>query len=468
MVITPPAKRNNGALFQPVLTKIIPHDLLPTLHTERLIMRPSQKEDAQGLYEYMKKPEVAASSTWEAFKNKEEVYRMFIAPQLEAKEKATSYRWTVIAKEPKRIIGQIGIVDLAPISRRYTIGWSVDSAEWGKGYGTEMARAVIEFLLRHAHANRVEAITAVDNIGSWKVMEKAGMTWEATYRDYWYLKKVMRSYHQFSILRSDILPQLSGKKVTPPAHSDEYNAPSSFTCFECKQEQQQAQGHYTPEPATSYKKHFRNTLITTKKKDGWCDQLVTADYLLRTPTIKDTALFYSLLTTAPFVYGQPRKQLLSRAAIEESLQEHEYAVPHFFKQNKPEVAHILSPYLIINKATGKAEGICELYKSMTVSRYVILHVCLLTKEALQAVQAFVHYWIHHWGINRVEMQCPTTNPEAEQLLQQMGFSYEGTLREYWIKEGVPHDVAIYSLLASDIMPPQEAVQHFYDREPFSF
>ena len=51
-------------------------------------------------------------------------------------------------------------------------------ASWNKGYGTEAVIAVLGHGLGPIGLDRIMAVAMPDNIGSWRVMEKAGMRYE--------------------------------------------------------------------------------------------------------------------------------------------------------------------------------------------------------------------------------------------------------------------------------------------------
>lgn len=65
------------------------------------------------------------------------------------------------------------------------IGWRLFRSEWGRGYATEGARAVVEALREHRACERVTAIAVKENTASTNVMTKLGMTFvrEEVYDD---------------------------------------------------------------------------------------------------------------------------------------------------------------------------------------------------------------------------------------------------------------------------------------------
>jgi RimJ/RimL family protein N-acetyltransferase len=62
------------------------------------------------------------------------------------------------------------------------LGYRLRRAAWGKGYATEGARALIRKGFTELGVRRVVATTYQDNIGSRRVMEKAGMTLVRSFR----------------------------------------------------------------------------------------------------------------------------------------------------------------------------------------------------------------------------------------------------------------------------------------------
>lgn len=62
------------------------------------------------------------------------------------------------------------------------LGYRLRKSAWGKGYGTEVSRALIHKGFRELGVERVVASTSVENHASRRVMEKAGLTLQRTYR----------------------------------------------------------------------------------------------------------------------------------------------------------------------------------------------------------------------------------------------------------------------------------------------
>lgn len=54
------------------------------------------------------------------------------------------------------------------------IGYSLSPESWGKGIATETVLALISYGFANTDSNEIVAVTTLDNIGSQKVLKKAG------------------------------------------------------------------------------------------------------------------------------------------------------------------------------------------------------------------------------------------------------------------------------------------------------
>jgi RimJ/RimL family protein N-acetyltransferase len=89
-------------------------------------------------------------------------------------------------------IGSVGFKLDNIIDQRFEIGYLILKQFAGKGYITEAAHAVVEFLKNKVAVKKIVAHCTTDNIGSWKVMEKVGLKREGELKsdmflnDTWY------------------------------------------------------------------------------------------------------------------------------------------------------------------------------------------------------------------------------------------------------------------------------------------
>jgi len=77
----------------------------------------------------------------------------------------------------------IGACDLSLIERNVVdLGYMLGMADWGKGYATEIALALIDAAFFDLRAARIISTVDVNNKASIRVLEKIGMRWEAVFR----------------------------------------------------------------------------------------------------------------------------------------------------------------------------------------------------------------------------------------------------------------------------------------------
>ena len=77
----------------------------------------------------------------------------------------------------------IGACDLSFIERSVVdLGYMLGLENWGKGYATEIALALIDAAFFDLGAERVISTVDINNSASIRVLEKIGMRWEAVFR----------------------------------------------------------------------------------------------------------------------------------------------------------------------------------------------------------------------------------------------------------------------------------------------
>ena len=141
------------------------------LWTERLVLRRYRPEDAEVLYQsFGTDPEMVQYSGWNPYSTPEmaqETVRGFI----ESYSDVHSYSWVMDVDDV--IVGTIGAYDYA--NGQIEVGFSVDKGWQGRGIATEALRKVLAYLTDHEGIPRVTAWCAAENVGSRRVLEKAGM-----------------------------------------------------------------------------------------------------------------------------------------------------------------------------------------------------------------------------------------------------------------------------------------------------
>ena len=111
----------------------------------------------------------------------------------------TRFELAVEERESGRVIGAC---DLSLIERNVVdLGYMLGLKDWGKGYATEVALALVDAAFFDLRADRVISTVDVNNKASIRVLEKVGMRWEAVFRKHRRAKNRWWDCHLFVLPR---------------------------------------------------------------------------------------------------------------------------------------------------------------------------------------------------------------------------------------------------------------------------
>ncbi|MEG4146751.1 GNAT family protein [Microcoleus sp. Pol12B5] len=182
------------------LLDILAH--LPTIETERLLLRKITLNDATDMFEYACNPEVSEYTMWSTHTSIEDT-KYFLKSITKMYKKRELVDWGIVHKAEKKFIGTCGFVEWSMTHSRAEIGYALSRRYWGEGYMSEAVNAVIEFGFREMFLNRIVARCEVNNIASARVMEKVGMQLEGILRQQLFVKGRYWDLKLYSILREE-------------------------------------------------------------------------------------------------------------------------------------------------------------------------------------------------------------------------------------------------------------------------
>ena len=147
-----------------------------SLETERLIMRPYKMGDLETLADILKNPDVMrfmpGSSPYTREKSEKNL-RNIIGHW----EKHGYGWWAITLKGEPQAIGWCGLGLLGETGETEVL-YLLDTPHWGKGITTEAAKASLRYGFEELKLERIIALAFHKNIGSRRVMEKIGMTYQ--------------------------------------------------------------------------------------------------------------------------------------------------------------------------------------------------------------------------------------------------------------------------------------------------
>lgn len=105
-----------------------------------------------------------------------ERYKQLFATALEDYSKGLFSRWGIWDAVTNDFIGTCLARPFVEVPGQLEIGYTLAKAYWGKGIATAVSRALVEYCFTHTSVRDVVALTHLENIGSQKVLIKAGFS----------------------------------------------------------------------------------------------------------------------------------------------------------------------------------------------------------------------------------------------------------------------------------------------------
>jgi len=173
------------------------------IETERLILRKFRYTDDDNMLKYwISDPEIQSLYSEPVYSTKQEVKEL-LDKYISSYEKNDFYRWAITSKETDECIGQIAYFLVDSKNHFAEIEYCIGSLFQRKGLATEATKAVIQYGFDKMNLHKVQICHKSINLPSRKVIEKCGLTYEGTLRDFFYQdgKYIDRLY--YSILKDE-------------------------------------------------------------------------------------------------------------------------------------------------------------------------------------------------------------------------------------------------------------------------
>jgi [ribosomal protein S5]-alanine N-acetyltransferase len=167
--------------------------------TARLTLREFVKSDFGAIYAYSSDPRVTKFLFFGP--RDEDSTADYLDGLLASQEERPRSRFELAVEETAtgRVIGAC---DLSLIERNVVdLGYMLGLADWGKGYATEIAMALVDAAFFDLRAERIISTVDVNNRASIRVLEKIGMRWEAVFRKHRRAKNRWWDCHLFVLPR---------------------------------------------------------------------------------------------------------------------------------------------------------------------------------------------------------------------------------------------------------------------------
>ena len=163
-------------------------------------LRVVEKEDLPLITEWMNNPEFWGRFFSPIQRTRTEMEKAFERNLVDPME----YRQFFVEKKDGTKIGGISHFNvLTPVGKIMEMGYALIPNERGKGYCTEAAKIMVDYLFLSKDIPCIQATADVENTASQKVLEKTGFKREGTMRRRFFDNGEWRDIELFSILREE-------------------------------------------------------------------------------------------------------------------------------------------------------------------------------------------------------------------------------------------------------------------------
>jgi RimJ/RimL family protein N-acetyltransferase len=171
---------------------------MPTLRTDRLLIRELQPDDLEPMYQILDVDEAEGQAPPSIDERRKWLEWNIASANLLASLDQPPYGdRAIVLQSTGEVIGACGLTPAMVLSGRFPalqalgvmpsqnaaypevgLFWHVGRAFRGRGYATEAGAALIQYAFGTMHLQRIVATTEYDNLASQRVMEHLGMTIE--------------------------------------------------------------------------------------------------------------------------------------------------------------------------------------------------------------------------------------------------------------------------------------------------
>ena len=158
---------------------------MPTLETERLILRDFVPSDWDALNTFLSDPSVTRFMHFASWDEGKRCQWLVSLVQEASKPHRDAYNWAMTLRSNGLLMGWliIGPSRHASEEGMRECGYALNQRFWGQGYMPEALRAAFTYEFTVLGTHRIIAECETENLASARVMQKCGMEYEGTFYD---------------------------------------------------------------------------------------------------------------------------------------------------------------------------------------------------------------------------------------------------------------------------------------------
>jgi ribosomal-protein-serine acetyltransferase len=184
--------------------ELAPHELA----SSRLLLRAPRRGDAAPLHAAIEETlsELVPWLPWARPEHSRTDTRRYLRAARAAWGRRSSFEFVLEERATGRLLGMTSLHRIDWTRRCAGIGYWVRRSAWSSGYATEAADAALAHAFDALLLHRVEALVALANKPSQRVVEKLGFTREGVAREAEFIDGRFLDHFQYSRLESDPRP----------------------------------------------------------------------------------------------------------------------------------------------------------------------------------------------------------------------------------------------------------------------
>ena len=175
---------------------------LPTIQTDRLLLRWISAEDVDDFYAIYSNPEVMRYWSTPPLPDRNAASTL-VREIHEGFKRRELLKWGIALRTDDKLIGSVTLFKPDFTHRRVEIGYALGRPHWGNGYMHETLNTLLTYAFDVLDFHRIEADVDPRNAASIRTLERLGFQREGYLRERWQVNGEIQDALFYGLLQSD-------------------------------------------------------------------------------------------------------------------------------------------------------------------------------------------------------------------------------------------------------------------------
>ena len=177
--------------------------VFPEIRMSDVVLREIRPEDANNFFHYINNMHVKKYLSADDTPSTIEKAREELGYWSRLFRYRHSIYWGIADSKTDQLIGTCGFNNWSTCHQRAEISYDLAYEYWGKGIMTRIIAAMCEFSFTKMNTNRIQATVTLENMASFKVLEKNGFIAEGMMRNYGLLHGQKKDFYMCGLIKED-------------------------------------------------------------------------------------------------------------------------------------------------------------------------------------------------------------------------------------------------------------------------